>query len=227
MEVAAKMPAKTTAPTEVMSAREISKKRHEARLMEASKQAISQYGIRGATIDRIQEISGLSRGLINTRFQTKDNLLEETVRAMSETYTQNWKEALELAGQDPASKLRALIDSDFSEQTLNAPNMALWFAFRSEAKSRVRYLDMISSRGKMFTQELYALCDQLSESEGTPIAEGRNAANVLMATLEGLWTDFHLFPDDFDRQAAIALCWNMMQRYFPRHLPNLKASPLS
>ena len=198
-----------------LTAREASKERHATRLMEATKAAIHQHGIRGATIDRIQALSGLSRGLINARFRSKDNLLEQTVRSMTAEYEALWRAALAGAGSNPARQLRALIETDFCQDALNAPNMTLWFAFRAEARSSPAYLDLIGTRERAFTAALRRICDELARRDGLPPDDGIDAARLLTVTLEGLWVDFHMHPDDFDRQEAAALCWRMMARIFP------------
>ncbi|MBU2980210.1 TetR family transcriptional regulator C-terminal domain-containing protein [Lentibacter algarum] len=198
-----------------LTARDISKERHTKQLIAAAKQAIHKYGVRGATIGRIQELSGLSRGMINTRFDSKENLLEQAVKELSAEYTVLWQRALEQAAPDPLSQLRALVLSDFSVEVLNEPNITLWFAFRSEAKSRAAYLPYISTREEPLTGMFNRICADLAKHEGVSEKDGTMAAALLMATLEGLWADYHLHPDEFDRQEAIALVWHLVQQLFP------------
>ena len=119
------------------------------------------------------------------------------------------------AGSNPARQLRALIETDFCQDALNAPNMTLWFAFRAEARSSPAYLDLIGTRERAFTAALRRICDELARRDGLPPDDGIDAARLLTVTLEGLWVDFHMHPDDFDRQEAAALCWRMMARIFP------------
>ena len=199
-----------------LTARDISKERHTRQLIAAAKEAIHKYGVRGATIGRIQELSGLSRGMINTRFESKENLLEQAVKELSAEYTVLWQRALERAKPDPLSQLRALILSDFSDEVLNEPNITLWFAFRSEAKSRAAYLPYISTREEPLTGKVNRICTDLAKREGVSGKEGLKAAALIMATLEGLWSDYHLHPDEFDRQEAIELVWHLVRRLFPR-----------
>lgn len=55
------------------SAREASKAKIRAHLLDSAAEAIFQFGYRGTTIANIQHLSGLSRGMINLHFKSKDN----------------------------------------------------------------------------------------------------------------------------------------------------------
>lgn len=201
-----------------LTARDISRERHARKLIEAAQDAICAYGVRGATIARIQEFSGLSRGMINARFDSKERLLEAAIRDMSAAYTGRWQRALAAAGDDPVSRLRALIRADFSPEVLNERHVTLWFAFRAEAKPRDEYLSYITTREEPITSIVTGLCVDLAEATGRGPDEGRRAATLLMAALEGFWADFHLYPQDFDRDAAAQLAWDLLARFFPERI---------
>ena len=58
--------------------------------------------------------AGLSQGIINLHFKTKDRLFSETLRYLADEYKQIWERALKKAGDDPVEKLRAMVELDFS-----------------------------------------------------------------------------------------------------------------
>lgn len=206
-----------TKKLEGLTARGISKDRHRRQLLEAAAEAIAIHGISGTTTARIQELSGLSKGMINLHFQSKDRLLLAVARHLSEEYNRHWRAALALPGQGAAARLQALIRADFSPQVLNKRNIAIWFAFRADARAHPEYHPYVDSRSTDFREALTAICSDLIR-EGN--YRGLNLAltvNALTALLEGMWTDFHLNPDHFDAAEAEAACLGVARGVFPEH----------
>ncbi|KUJ80553.1 hypothetical protein AVO45_05765 [Ruegeria marisrubri] len=202
-------------------AREISKERHRKKLLEAAAEAVFRYGVRGATINKIQEISGLSRGMINLHFQSKENLLQAVAERLARDYTENWRNAARSTDSDPAARLKSIIAADFAPEVLNARNMAIWFAFRAESKSHPEYRPFIDTRESEFRESLLQCCRALADTDGSACVDANVATSALTAILEGMWTDFHLNPDSFDREEALATCLKVAQCLFPGHSASL------
>ena len=55
----------------------------------------------------ITQEAGLSLGIVNLHFKSKDKLLLETLKYISEEYLRQWAKTLERAGPAPADKLAA------------------------------------------------------------------------------------------------------------------------
>lgn len=195
------------------SAREASKAQSRARLIDATAEAIHRHGIRGATIGEIQAISGLSRGMINLHFDGKENLLLATARSLTQAYDAHVETAIAAAGSDPAAQLRALFQADLDAKVLNARAVAIWFSFRAEMHANPAFKADISTRSGGFSTRLGAICAAMGLSPD----EARLASFALIALLEGLWTDFHLDPEGFDRQEAFETCLYTAGRFFPGH----------
>ena len=53
-------------------------------LIEASIRSIADYGLAGTTIATVAREAGLSQGIINLHFKTKERLLIETLRFLSD-----------------------------------------------------------------------------------------------------------------------------------------------
>lgn len=83
-------------------------------LLEATGSVILKHRVSGATISRIQEVSGLSRGKINLHFQSKDNQTRELARHMTREYNAAWQSFVSGASeggsspQNAAARLQAL-----------------------------------------------------------------------------------------------------------------------
>lgn len=192
-------------------ARARSKAESRARLMDAAAEAIFRHGIRGTTIGEIQSISGLSRGMINLHFASKENLLLAVACELTQRYDAHMDKVIAEAGRDPSDQLRAVFAADLDPQVLNARDVAIWFSFRSEMHSNPAFRSQISTRSGGFASRLGGICQALVEQGQSPDL----ATHALMAMLEGLWTDFHLNPDEFERDKALRTCLYTAEHLFP------------
>ncbi|QGX97574.1 TetR family transcriptional regulator [Roseovarius faecimaris] len=201
----------TASPTP-SSARAAGKAQSRLKLIEAAATAIYRNGLRGATIGEIQAISGLSRGMINLHFNSKENLLLAVAEHLASQYEAHMAAALEGAGEAPQAQLKALFRADLDPLVLNARDVAIWFSFRAEGHATPAFQAQINTRGGGFAQILGGVCAALTPGEdGNP----RFATLALMSLAEGLWTDFHVNPDRFDRDEALAMCFYVAERLFP------------
>ena len=191
------------------------KAQHRSLLIHAAGDAVLNHGVRGATIDRIQQVSGLSRGMISLHFGSKENLLMALIEQLAEEYTENWRAAVDLSSKDPAHRLVALMRADFAPSVLNRRNMVIWFAFRAETPANPQYRPFVDSRESNFRQAMTDICRALSGPQKEREAEQR--AYALTALLEGMWADFHLNPDTFDRDEALETCLLTARSLFPGH----------
>jgi len=192
--------------------REIGKARHRRVLLNAAAEAVYRFGVRDATVGRIQEISQLSRGMINLHFGSKEKLLLAMLEELANEYTHNWRRAVGPDDGNPARRLHAIIAADFSPDVLNPRNISIWFAFRAEVNLHPEYRPFVDSRETQFRAALVETCRELSDDN----EETMPAANALTAVLEGMWTDFLLNRSTFDRDAALEACLLVARRLFPR-----------
>jgi AcrR family transcriptional regulator len=82
-------------------------------LTEATIDSIAKRGFAETKMADVAEGAGLSQGIVNFHFKSKDALFEETLRFLAEEYRDSWRAALAKAGEDPAAKLAAMIRNDF------------------------------------------------------------------------------------------------------------------
>ena len=198
--------------------RVIDKDGHRLALLEAASSVIVEYGISGATISRIQEASGLSRGMVHLHFQSKDKLIAAVAKHVEVEYRNNRLQAIAAAGDDPAERLRVYIESEFSHRVLNPKLSAIWMAFRSECNARPDIRPDIETRDTSVYREIYGCMRALAKRNNRPL-DCRKAAITIMTMLEGMQTDFHLHLDEFDRDAAKDVCFFVIE--------NLTGEPLT
>ena len=153
--------------------------------------------------------------MIHLHFDNKEHLLIEAARHMSEVYYFQLETFLQPAGTNARDRLRALISADLSEKILNPKTVNAWFAFRGEARSNNSFSKHSDTRdealSKMF---ILAYCD-LAKGRKEPDTLARDAAHGTIALLEGMWADYLLHPDAFNRDTAKRIVFRFVSALFP------------
>ena len=111
--------------------------------------------------------------------------------------------------------MKAIIDADFDPVVLNRRTMAVWFAFRGEAHTSPYFMPFVDSRDQKMQKALTTICKELHAASTAPATDPSLAAQATIALLDGLWTDFHLNPDRFDRDVAKMLVLTTARAFFP------------
>ena len=198
--------------------RKASKEVRRQQLIEATIDVMARKGYSGTTMLDVAKAAGLSSGIVNFHFETKEKLLVETLKYLADEYRANWHKALNGAGSDPADKLIALLFSDFNPEICTPRKLAAWCAFWAEAQSRPTYLEHCGSNDEEYSAIVHELCRAI-------IKKGRYALSpeligrALDALLEGLWLDLMTMAKPYsleDAKRTIAAC---LHAFFPKHYP--------
>ena len=115
--------------------------------------------------------AGLSQGIINLHFRSKERLLTETLRYLSDEYRNACSEAADAAGSSPAAGLQAMVDLDFRRNICTRDKLAVWFAFWGERKFRPTYRRICAARDKSYDDMARDLCARLCEQGDYPDVE--------------------------------------------------------
>ncbi|MEM6580932.1 MAG: TetR/AcrR family transcriptional regulator [Pseudomonadota bacterium] len=198
-------------PEEGKVKRIVNKEHHRLVLLEATASVMVEHGISGTTISKIQEASGVSRGMINLHFQSKDNLILAVAKHVEEEYRRCRRQAMEAAGSEPLKTLKAIIQSELSDTVLNLRLTAVWMALRSESNSRPELLRFVDTRDRAFYCSVFRCLRKYNKLHGVDI-DCRKLTLAIMSIAEGLLTDYHLHPDAFDRDDALDMCWYAISR---------------
>jgi AcrR family transcriptional regulator len=83
------------------------KEERQQQLIQATIRSVASNGMSDTTMATVAREAGLSQGIINLHFQSKDRLLVETLRFLSEQYREAWEKAVSLAGHCPATSWRS------------------------------------------------------------------------------------------------------------------------
>ncbi len=114
--------------------RKASKEQRRQQLIDAT-MTIARKGYAALTLADVAKAAGLSGGIVNFHFESKEKLLVATLRHLAEEYRLNWQTALKEAGPSPAARLAALATADFNDVVCTPVKLAAWSAFWAEART--------------------------------------------------------------------------------------------
>jgi AcrR family transcriptional regulator len=198
--------------------RKASKEVRRQQLIEATIDVMARKGYSGTTMFDVAKAAGLSSGIVNFHFETKEKLLVETLKYLADEYRANWHKALKSAGGDPAAQLSALLFADFNPDVCSPRKLAAWCAFWAEAQSRPTYLEHCGSNDEEYSAIVLDLCKAIIRKGRYPLAPDL-IARALDALLEGLWLDLMTMAKPYsldDAKRTIAAC---LHAFFPKHYP--------
>lgn len=196
--------------------RKASKEIRRQQLIDATIDTIAKRGIAQTTLSDVAAAAGVSHGLVIFHFQSKDNLLSETLNHLSAEYRANWQAALALAPATPAAQLAALIRADFEPHICDRKKLITWCAFWGEAQSRPLYQERHGANDEAYIALLEELCGKLI-AEGGYELEPTRAARVVRVTGEGTWLDLLSMPTPYSAEEAMRTVFLSVSSLFPKH----------
>jgi phenylpropionate dioxygenase-like ring-hydroxylating dioxygenase large terminal subunit len=189
--------------------------RRRRQLIEATITSISENGLSGTTVAKVAEIAGLSAGIVNFYFKTKDALLLSTLQHVDNEFERRREVAERLAGDDPVRLLDAMVDVAFDPDVCNPRWTSVWNAFWGEARARKEYMRVCGQRELAQEHQVVELFRTIAEAGGHhhlhPEALGI-AFYQLLASLPENVLEAH---EAFDFEEAKQTCRNFLTSIFP------------
>ena len=193
-----------------------SREARRVQLIDATIRTLATRGYARTTLTEVARTAGLSHGLVNFHFDTKEKLLAETLAHLADEYQRNWMQALEAAGPDPARRLNALIEADFRPDICTPDRLSAWCSFWGEAQSRPIYQQRCGSNDQFYNDTLDALCARMITDHGYSGNPAR-ISRVLRVTVEGVWLDMITLSAPYALDEARATVMTSVAAFFPRH----------
>ena len=197
-------------------ARKISREQRRQQLIDATMRVLARRGYAQTTLSDVAAEAGVSHGLVNFHFESKDKLLMATLLFMADEYRQNWKAALAQAGSRPGSRLAALLAADYNANICRPERIACWCSFWGEVQSRPLYQQQCSANDNEYIHELEGICADIASEGGYPVDPVR-VARILRFTSEGLWNDMLSMTKPYTREEALKTLYSCASGFFPRH----------
>lgn len=199
---------------EAPARRKLSRESRREQLIEATIETIAACGLSRTTTSEVAARVGLSHGLVNFHFRSKDGLLAETLLYLTGEYRENWTAALAAAGPSPAERLEALIRADYADAVSTPARLKAWCAFWGEAQSRPVYQETCGENDRAYIETLEAVCAALIAETGGRHDAAR-VARILRLTVEGTWLDLITMSAPYGRDEALATAFACAGAFFP------------
>lgn len=196
--------------------RKASRESRRVQLIEATIRVLAREGYARTTLTRVAEAAGVSHGLVNFHFASKEGLLSECLVYLADEYRRNWERALEAAPDTPAARLNALLLADFEPAVCTPDRLSAWCSFWGEAQSRPLYQQHCSSNDAHYIRVLEGVCADLLSEEGSD-ADPAKVARVVRVTIEGLWLDLMTMTAPYSPDDALATVMTCAAAFFPGH----------
>ncbi len=197
--------------------RTASKEVRRQQLINATIDSIAKNGFAGTTMTTVTRAAGLSIGLANFHFTSKQNMFEETLRFLAEEHHNHWKKSFEKANLVPKDKLLAIVAAHFHPNICNRKKIAVWYGFFGETSWRASYRKFVDEIDTERRDVSVDLCRQIIQ-EG--LYENLNPVDIAF-TLEGLydgfWLNILMYPGEFARFDAMKRIQEYLSQIFPDH----------
>ena len=197
--------------------RTASREARRRQLIDATMKCIARKGMGSTTLGDVAREAGLSQGIVNLHFESKDNLLKETLRALAHEYREKFDKALENSGPLPADKLLAVMEHDIRPSICNQRKLAIWFAFWGEVKSRPTYRRMCDEWDRYYDEAVAGFCKELIADGDYRDIDADTVANALASMTNGLWLSCLISPQTWERDKARDAIMSYMRGVFPKH----------
>lgn len=197
--------------------RTASRAKRRQQLIDATMKCIARKGLGSTTLADVAREASLSQGIVNLHFESKENLLKETLRFLADDYKARFNKTLEKSGPAAADKLLALMELDLRPAIIDRQKIAVWFAFWGEVKSRPTYRRICDERDRYYDEVVEDLCEKIIDEGEYEGASAFLVAIALTSMTNGLWLSSLISPGSFDRQVARDAVLNLLRGFFPQH----------
>lgn len=200
--------------------RTASREERRKQLVKATMKCIAKRGIGSTTLAHVAAEAGLSQGIVNLHFKSKENLLNQTLRMLAEEYKQQFYGTLEKSGPSAADKLYALMEMDLKPSVCDRQKLAVWFAFWSEVKAMPTYRKICNVYDLAYDQEVIGLCETIIAEGAYKNVDAGTVTEALASLTNGLWLSCLISPRRWDASVGMQAVNSYLQAIFPKHYKN-------
>lgn len=179
-------------------------------IVDAALRCLAKGGFGAFTVSEICAEAGISHGLINHYFASKEELLVTAYRRVTDRLEQWTRVTLARSGRAPADKLRAIVDASFAPEIFNEHNLAIWLALWGQVRN---HPELRAAHNELYEGYRAIVARQI---EGVAQPRGRTVdaaqlALALTALIDGLWVEWCLDPTVFSAEQARQTCFRLLE----------------
>ena len=183
-------------------------------LIQATIKAIAELGLSHVTLSKVGAEVGLTAGMINFHFETKQALLTATLKAVADEFSQACEDAMADHDDDPVAALYGFIDANLDRKICSPDKAAVWYSYWGESTARDDYMRICGHSDSASYEAVYERIELLAEARGRTL-DVEAATLGLIGIIDNLWQELMVARDTFDYDDAIATCRAYLGNLFP------------
>ncbi len=188
-------------------------------MIDATLASIAEIGLIRTSVSEIIDRAGLSRGMIHLHFKGKENLIAAAAEYSYHQYYARLDAAVAQGHPDPQFRIESMVLCDLSEAGLNEHVTRLNHEFQGGVRAYPALAPHADTRDirlrAMFDEAFLALLTATGQDDPKAFAHDLTVATVSM--VEGMWVDFMLHPENFDRNRAARIIFRMLAGALPSY----------
>lgn len=192
-----------------------SKEERKRQLIDATITTIAKNGIPGTTMTAVTRTAGLSLGLVNFHFESKQKLFEETLLFLALEHQEMWQSAIDGKTLSAEDSILAIVDAHFHPKVGSRKKLATWFAFYGDRDSRASYRLIAEDIDDARYDRLVAFLQEIKDSGDFGHVDPVDVATMLEAMFDGLCLTMLIYPDDATREDAKRNIRSYLAAMFP------------
>lgn len=186
------------------------------KLLDATIDLIAEQGLSGVTLGKVAQRTGLSRGISNYHFETKEQLMLEVLRMLYQEHERAWRSAVADVDESPVRRLHILIKTLLTPPIADHRKVAVWMAFWGVAPQRETYLEICASIDREYEAEVAGVLRQLSADEESINGMSLKDISVtLTSMIDGFWLNYLISPGCLEPENAVKACLAFLSSFFP------------
>jgi len=200
----------------VANVRAEQKEQTRQKLIETTLNLIATEGVSNTTLAKVAKESGISRGIVNFHFNSKEQLMLEALLSVHEKSAKCWQQAYD-KGTDNHRKLINLVHALLDNSITNYYESAVWVGFWCEARNRSTYDEVFKEKDQELDKKILQIIKALIREGNYKGISASLVASGLMSLIQGYDLDLLLVPESYNQKQAKQSCFDYLSAYFPKH----------
>lgn len=175
-------------------------------LMTATLRCLAEEGAEGASVRRICREAGVSVGLVNHHYHSKEALIADAYEQVSNDLLATLTEAVQAADGDARERLSAFLRASFSSVILDSDLLRAWLSFWSMTHKSELIAAVHDRTYGAYLATLEDLLNGLAMDDSAHRLDPRLATIGLSGMLDALWLEWCLNPRTFTPDEGVRLC---------------------
>lgn len=179
-------------------------------ILDAALRCLAKGGVGAFTVSAICAEAGISHGLINHYFTSKEALLVAAYAKVTDRLASFTRSILARGHHGPEDKLRAIVDASFSPTIFHESNLAIWLALwgqvRTHSGLRAAHKELYDGYRDAIARQV----EGVAKARGVKV-DAKHLALSLTALIDGLWLEWCLDPTVFAPDEAKTACYELIE----------------